>query len=367
MALVVILGLAAIRMRRASERAGAPRLTPAPASIEVATAASGRVETRESFLGPVVAGEEAPLSARMISQVMNVAVREGDPVRAGQPLVELDARELEDAVAAQTASVAAAGEARLAAEVAFEAQEQSTARDKVLVAAEAISRDEWERSQAAEAGARARLRAAEGQVVAATKALASAQTRRGYATLRAPFDAVVSVRHVNPGDLAAPGKPLVTLVRTGSARVRARIPAELVQTLGARTRVALQGPAGERRLPISRVFPAMDASHLGTIEVDAPSGLPLLVGSTLTIDLLQESEVGLVVPAAALLETSGGARVFVVTGTRVRPVAVAVLGCGRAEAAVRGEIDPGARVALGTPARLAMLTAEEPVQVVGGR
>jgi RND family efflux transporter MFP subunit len=363
LALLVVVGLVAVRAQRASERAHAPRLTARPVTIEVAEVRSGSVESRETFLGEAIARDEAPLAARITSQVVVVAVREGDAVRRGQVLVELDRRELDDAAASSEAAIAAVREARLSAQVSFDAQRQSTARDAVLFQAEAISRDEWERSHAAEAAAHARLEAAQAQVATAAKALESADTRRSYATIRAPFDAVVSACSVTAGDLATPGKPLVTVVGMTGVRIRVKLPAERALTLSRESRMAMQGPAGELVVPIARVFPAMDAAHLATVEVDPPPALRLLPGSTIRVDALRQGANGLVVPRSALLENQAGAYLFVLAGDRVRPVLVQVVDRGTDAVTVRGEVRAGDRVATGTPSRLLMLTADTRVEV----
>jgi RND family efflux transporter MFP subunit len=366
MALVVVLGLVGIRARRASERASAPKLAAQPVTIEVSSVRRGRVEGRDAFLGEVVASEEAPLAARIVSQVVAVNVREGDRVHRGQVLVELDRREADDATASSEAALVAAREGRVAAQIAFDAQRLSTARDKTLADAEAISRDEWERSHAAEAAGRARLQAAEAQAATAAKALASAETRRDYATIRAPFDGVVSASFVSPGDLATPGKPLVTVVGSGGVRVRVKIPPERTATISAGSHVALHAPpAADLVLPIARVFPAMDASHLATIEIDPPATMRLLPGSTVPVDLLRHSDDGLLVPTEALLENQSGAHVFVVIGDRVRTVPVQIVDRGADAVLIRGDVREGDRVAVGTPARLAGLTSETRIVVDG--
>jgi RND family efflux transporter MFP subunit len=362
--LALVIGLVTVRARRASERQNAPRLAPQPVTIEVSPLRSGSVQSRQSFLGEVTAGNEAPLSARIVSQVLSVTVREGDAVRRGQLLVDLDPRELDDAAASLEAGVIAAREAQVAGQVAYDAQRQSTARDKTLADAEAISREEFERSHTALAGARARLEAVQAQVVAAQKALQSAATRRGYAAIRAPFDGVVSRRDVNPGDMATPGKPLVTIVRTGGLRVRVKIPADRLAGLAAGHLVAVRGPAGDVALPIARVHPALDASHLATIEVDAPDTLHLLIGATPVVDVMRPSGEGLITPVRALVETQAGAYVFLVAGDRVRRLQVHVLGRGAEGVAIRGEVKAGDLVAVGTPSRLAMLTGDTRIRVV---
>jgi hypothetical protein len=118
-------------------------------------------------------------------------------------------------------------------------------------------------------------------------------------------------------------------------------------------------------LPISRVFPAMDASHLATIEVDAPDSLHLLIGSTLAVEVLRQSGEGLMAPPQALVENQAGAYLFLVDGDRVRRVQVEVVARGAEGVVIRGDVKAGDQVAVGTPARLAMLTGESRIRVAG--
>jgi RND family efflux transporter MFP subunit len=361
---LLVVGLAAVRTQRVREKNQAPTLGAAPVAVEDAAVRRGAVQEARRFLGEVVASEEAPLAARILSQVIAVSVREGDGVRRGQRLVELDPRELEDVAVASQAAVAAAVEGVAAAESAYQAQHDSTSRDKVLADARAISREQWERSEVSLLAAKARLEAARAQLTAARRASDSAATRRGYAVIQAPFDGVVSARYVNPGDLAAPGKPLVAVVATGGLRVRVKVPAETVDRIAIGRPVRLDTPAGQREVKVSRVFPSMDASHLATFEADLPAaGSDLIVGSTVPVEVPHAAVAGLLVPADALLENENGTVVFTVAGGKAHLVRVHVMARSTAEAAVSGEVRDGDRVVVGRPSRLMLLAEGTAVQV----
>ncbi len=361
---LMAVGLGVVRARRVSEKDGAPTIQPAPVVVATAAVRSGQVQDGRRFLGDVVAGEEAPLAARILSQVLAVDVREGDAVRKGQRLIQLDARELDDAVASTEGAVAAAAEGVAAAESAYAAQRAATSRDQVLVDAKAISREAWERSTASQAGVKARLEAARAQLTAARRAADSAAVRRGYAVIQAPFAGVVSARHVDPGDLAAPGKPLLTLVRTDGLRVRVKVTAEMLATVTVGRPVRLQTPAGVEPVAVARVFPAMDQSHLGTFEVDLPaSGFGLMAGSTAPVEVPLPAAEGLIVPVRALLEGGGRAVVFTVSDGVAHAVSVRVTDRSAADAVVTGPLHAGDRVVVGLPSRLMQLADGTPVQV----
>ncbi len=361
---LVVVGLVAIRALRVREKNDAPTIQPAPVVVETAAVRRGEVQDGRRFLGEVVAGEEAPLAARILSQVLAVRVREGDAVRKGQRLIELDPRELDDAVGASQAGVAAAAEGVAAAESAYAVQRDATGRDQVLVDARAISREEWERSGVSLAAAKARLEAARAQLTAARRAADSAETRLGYAAIQAPFDGIVSARFVDPGDLAAPGKPLLTLVRTTSLRVRVKIAAEMLAEIAVGHPVGLDTPAGPQQVPVARVFPAMDSSHLATFEADLPpSGFGLAAGSTVPVQVPSPSVEGVIVPVAALLESESGTVLFTVVAGVAHVVPVRVTARSADDAVVTGDVRAGNRVVVGRPSRLMQLAEGTPVQL----
>jgi RND family efflux transporter MFP subunit len=365
---MVATGLLAIRFRRAHQVASESTLLATPVVVETASVRKAGLRETRRFLGEVMAREQPPLAARIMAQVTNVAVREGDRVGAGAVLIELDPREFDDAVVAAEAGLASAREGLAAAEVAFTTQRDASARDRVLVDAGAISREEWDRSEAAQAAAEARREAARAQLTAAERALASARTRRGYATITAPFDGVVANRYVDPGDLASPGRPLLSLLPTSGARIRVKVPSETLPELEVGRTVRCQGDGGPFEARVARIFPAVDGTRLGTFEAEVPPRTPgMVAGATLTVEVGLARPVALVVPRDALLEGEQGAFVFGVAGGRARQVPVRVLARTASEAAVEGALREGEVVAVGRPSRLMLLADGSPVQPAGGQ
>jgi RND family efflux transporter MFP subunit len=364
--LAVIVGLAALRAVRARAVASETTLAAVPVVVEEATVRRGTLRESRRFLGELMAAEQPPLSARIMAHVVDVGVREGDRVAAGTPLVELDPRELDDGVAMAEAALVAAREGQAASQVALAAQRESTARDEVLVEAGAISREAWDRSSAALAAAQARDEAASAQLTAAERALDSARTRRGYATIVAPFDGVVAARLVDRGDLAVPGKPLLALLPASGMRVRVKVPVETLVLLEPGTPVTCLPEGGSFEARVARVFPAADSSRLGTFEAGVPADAPPLVaGTTMEVELGVDSPEALIVPRDAVLEGAQGAFVFVLDQGRVHQVPVRVVARTATEVAVDAPIDEGSTVVVAQASRLMLLAEGTAVQLAG--
>jgi len=349
-AVLVVLGLAAVRVKRSREKADARPLPAVAPAVEVAAVTQGVVSETRHFLGEVSGAEEALLSSRILAPVTRVAVREGDHVRRGQVLVSLEAGELDTAVRASSAGVSSA-------EAAFRTQRDASARDRILFEAKAVSQEGWDRSRANEAAAQSRL-------VAARETLDAAQRRMGYASIVAPFDGVVSRRDVDPGDLAAPGRTLLVVVRGSGVRVRVKLPAEMLGGVVTGQPIWLDASNSRVEGRITRVFPAMDASHLATVEADLAKAPPgLVAGATLGVDVQVASAEGLVVPSRALLEGEAGAFVFRVTDGRTHPISVRTASRSQDGVVVTGPLRVGDRVVLAQPARLMTLAEGTPVSI----
>jgi hypothetical protein len=115
----------------------------------------------------------------------------------------------------------------------------------------------------------------------------------------------------------------------------------------------------------TRVYPALDASRLGSVETvlpEPPFGLPpgAIVAATYDVTPVR----GLVVPALALLEGLDETLVVRVKDGHAEPVPVAVAAHGSAEAVVTGPLAAGELVVVGLESELMALTAGTPLRAV---
>jgi RND family efflux transporter MFP subunit len=228
---------------------------------------------------------EATLSTKLMGTVQVVRVREGDRVRRGDVLLELDARDL-DARAAQVQAGLAEAEAVL-----HEA-EVNAERMRMLFAEEAAPKAQLD---AAETGL-ARARAA---VETAKAAAAEVDAVRDYATLRAPFDGIVVRRLVDTGSFAAPGAPLLVVQDSRRLRVSVTAAPESVSGLERGAVVTARIEQWPAEATVEGVVPA--AGSLDTVNaiVDNAAGR-YLAGSAASLLLPAGERTALVVPASAV-------------------------------------------------------------------
>lgn len=302
-----------------------------------------------SVAGTVRPETTSTLAANVVGTVVRVAVAEGDRVRKGDVLVQIDAREprarldrtraggdeLERAIEAATAN------AQLA--------ETTYERYAALHERGSASRQEYDEANARHTAARAelnRLIAKRAEVRAATT---EAETALDFSSVRAPVDGVVSARLVDPGAQAAPGVPLVTIESEKAVRVDASVPEHVTVRTGDRATVT----ARERRIAarVVRVQPSLDASARSAL-VKLQLEEPLRAGTYVKVAFAIGTRDVVTVPLDALVRRGQLTSVFVVAAdgvARMRLVTLGATGDGQAE--VLSGLTAGERI-VAAPARV---------------
>lgn len=274
---------------------------PAP-SLVVTTVkpATRAMERTITVSGSAAAWQEMFLGVELTGiRVAEVLVDVGDRVKAGQPLLRLDARTLEVQARQADASV---NQARASLELA----KANSDRGASLVKEGLISS-----SNADEL--RATLASAEAQLVTAEADRDAARLRLGYATLRAPDAGVISARSVQPGQVVSSGSDLLRLIRQGRLEWRAELAEADLPRVAIGTEVELTGPGGERvRGKVRAVSPAIDPeTRTGILYADLPEPRNFRAGMFAQGEILLGSAATTVLPREAVVYRDGFPYVFV--------------------------------------------------------
>ncbi|USI72407.1 efflux RND transporter periplasmic adaptor subunit [Sphingomonas morindae] len=174
-----------------------PAAPPAP-TVSVAQPLQRDVVNWDEYIGHFEAPQSVDLRARVTGVVTKILFRDGQDVRAGQPLFVIDPRPYEAQLRQAEAQVASSRATLINAQAV-------EARSAQLVQAQAVSREELENNQAQTRTARANLQSAEAQ-------LYNARLNLGFTTVRAPVAGRVSSRRVSLGDQVTSGDTLLTTV-----------------------------------------------------------------------------------------------------------------------------------------------------------
>ena len=236
--------------------AQALKAEPARAATSAATSA---------FDGVVEAVRQTVMAAQVAGAVVQLDVKVGDRVKAGQVLLRIDARAADQNAAASNAQVQAAKASLDVASKDFERQKQLFQKNYI--------------SQAALERAESEFKSTQAQVTAQMAQAGAARTQSGFYVVRAPFAGVIAEVPVSLGDTAMPGRPLLTLYDPSALRVTAAIPQSLASQMaaGQLPQVELPGlPTAAAWVQPSHVqlLPTVDAAtHTVTLRAELPAGL----------------------------------------------------------------------------------------------
>jgi multidrug efflux system membrane fusion protein len=347
-ALIAAGAMLVLHTRRAIARLPTPDRPPFP--VATALVKDGAVADTLQTLAVVQPDRSSTVAALVQGTLLEVRGREGDRIAAGQLMARIDARVLQDAVEAAQARLGAADEDLRKQQMIFE-------RDKSLFASRDIPQQTFDVSKA-------QLEASRASKVVAQRAYESALTSRGYADVTAPYSGVITARLVEPGDVAAPGKPLFSLQVQGHVRVLSKVSQDVLSRLRVGCAVTFSANGQTLVSRVSRIYPALDAARLGIVETDvdvAPFGLPS--GATLAASYSAAPASGMVVPASALLQGLKETLVVRVQGGVTEAVPVTVTGRSTSEATVVGALQPGQAIVVGLPSELMALSSGARVSV----
>ena len=268
--------------------------------VKIETVKSTPVPEDYEAVGTVRSKTTTVLSSKTMGNILAVHIREGDHVRTGQLLIEIDdrdtkaqlqkaqagLREVQDAQEEIEQTIRAAESARDAAEAGRSLALATFTRYKSLLDEKSVSRQEFDEVQA-------KLKVAEAEVDRASRMLqallakknqvhakqeqvradiASAQVYVGYSRILSPMDGIVISRQAEMGLLAVPGVPLLTIEDNSHYRLEVSVEDSMFGKirLGTSAQISINalGPQ-ELSSRVAEIVPASDpGSRSSTVKID---------------------------------------------------------------------------------------------------
>ena len=349
--------------KRAAERKAEAEATSARAlPVQTARVELGDVEATIETSGTVVVREEADIVAKVPGRVASVSVDESETVRAGQVVVKLEQDDILAQVAQAKAAVQGAEAGRGGARAQLTAirtgartQERRQAENAVAQARAnlenarstyermrdlfdlgAISRQQMdlvqmqydvaraqydsaqEQLSLVDEGARAediqaaeqRLKQAEAGVAQARAALQLAQVQLANTLIRSPVSGRVSLRSIEPGEMAAPGVPLLHIVNNQTAYLEVAVSDARIGRIrrGMEASITVDGIPGDTfRGRVTEINPVADPASRASrvkISVEGPSA-EIRPGMFARVALTTERREGVVVVPRHVLVRQG--------------------------------------------------------------
>lgn len=285
--------------------ASAPVLAQGGVSVPTVQIGARAVSTGYEIDGVVEPVKQSVISAQASGRVVNLLVKMGDRVKAGQLLATIDDRETTVGVQRSQAQVAQAQAELRNAQVHYERTRDLRAQGFMSQAALDVAQTQYQAAQAGHAQASAGARAS--------------ALSQGYTRVTAPYDGWVLQTHAEAGDLAVPGKPLVTVYAPQPLRAVVQVPASLAEStrMAKEVQVQLSDANGDSKwvAPVKRsAMPAADPvsqTVVWRLDLSAQAAQNLLPGQQLRVRFVGGQAQRTVVPAAAVLRRGELTAVYV--------------------------------------------------------
>lgn len=320
----------ALASAASSAPSSAKRANNKPVSVQVSEARSGAVRVVQNGLGTVVSLYSASVKSRVSGQLVRVHFTEGELVKEGQLLAELDPRSFQ----AEVMQV-----------------EGQLARDRALLTNatldlgryEALGKESIARQEEVEAR-RSLVKQYEGALLAGQGLLRTKSLQLSFSRVTAPIGGRIGLRQVDPGNIVGPndanGIAVINSLRPIS--VVFTLPEDVVPAVSARLTAARQKheslvveaweKGNKARLAVGKLLTLDNQIDAGTGTVKlkaefANEDLSLFPNQFVNVRLLLETRGDkVVVPAAAIQRGSQGTFVYAVTGAGAATVRVVDLG-----------------------------------------
>ena len=191
--LVALVGIGALTRREK----GSP--------VQVSTVGKENLQSKVSANGKVQAVKKVDISANVMGRVTRLAVKEGDVVKAGQFLLEIDPSRFQASTQGLQAGVEAAESDLASNQTRFNQAKSDFARAEANRKAGIISQAEFEQTRTAMSTAQSSVQSSQRRVDQAKAGVREAKVGLNYATINSPMDGVVTARRIEVGETAVMG------------------------------------------------------------------------------------------------------------------------------------------------------------------
>ncbi len=228
--------------------------------------------------GAVVSDNQKMLTSRYMGFIKSVHVSEGDRVKKGDLLYEIDSKEIDSAKAQVELGI---GQAILALNM---HQSQHTNillnldRNRRLFQKNIVSKYDLENLILAEKNLKDMIRVAQKQVEQAKARLKEVMNQYNYLRVKAPNDGVIVQKNINEGEMAIPGMPALVLTDLSKLKIITEVSEKNLKFIKIGKEVGVS-------------IPSVDINNRGTISSIIPSSNPMTHSFKVKISFDDEKKV----------------------------------------------------------------------------
>lgn len=299
-------------------------------NVPIVVAQKSTVPDWLEAVGTVRAAQTSQLASQIMGNIVAIQAHEGERVESGQVLVTLDDAQLRAGFEQATAAELAAQKDVSAAESELALAESTLKRYQQLYERQSVSPQEFDEIKTRAQSAEARRDMARAALAQADAALMQARTSLGYTRIRAPFAGVVTERKADPGTLASPGVPILTLEDTRNYRLEVTVDERDVRLvhLGQPTPLNIDAlGSAEIQGRVVQIVPAADpGSRSFLVKIELPKDAHLRSGLFGRAQFARGERSTILLPRSAVVERGQLQGVYVLDPEQIAGLHYVTLG-----------------------------------------
>ncbi len=319
---------------------------PAALTLHVTTVTpqKGTLVTAQRFLAQIQSKHGIKVTTKLAGTIEKLYVHTGQNVKKGDPLLTIDSTELRS----NLDSLKAALQAQLND---LELARSTDAANQKLFEAGALPKQKLDQY-------RVGLAAKEAQIEGTRQKIAQVEHQMTYLNLTAPFDGHIDAVMLHEGDLAATGRPILSMSNGKKKLVFGFVPTVKTQIKPGQ----IVSSAGMQIGTVRTIY-ATSQNGLVNAEVALTQPIALPVGASMDIDVAIRAIQGCILPDDTLIHTAKGVRLMQYSEGHFSSMDVNVT--AQNEGRVIVQPCPQYPVARGSEVRLAQLPAYDNVRISG--
>jgi RND family efflux transporter MFP subunit len=276
-------------------------IAPTGPAVKVMAVGQKTVTGYSDIDGVVEAVMQSTLSSQIPGRVLSLNVKAGDRVKAGQVLASIDDRETQSGVLRSQAQLQQSDAELRQLEIALKRTQELKTQGFVSSAALDLAEAQYKAAQAGRDSAGA--------------ATAQAKVTQSFSKVTAPYDAWVLETSAQAGDLALPGKPLITVYAPQPLRVVMQWPASQKNAMPKLSDIQIQSSTETIKPVAMQIMPNADGiSQTIGIKLDLPrtgAAVNASPGQQVQVRIAGAAQAKGLVPKSAILRRGEMTTVYV--------------------------------------------------------
>lgn len=375
LAAVVSMSLIALPLSGCGNKAPEEKVEIEAVRVAVAAAKKGDIANVVKATGSLKAQKEVGVVAKTGGKVSQVRVKVGDKVKAGDVLIQLDTSDLVAQIKAAEAGIALSQAGQKQAAIQYKDAKDNLARMELLFKEGAISQLQLDGAKmqfdlaSANYNPEGGTSMTQAQINQAKAQLETLKVSLSNLTITAPISGVISAKAVEPGEMASPGAPLLTIVNDDQMLVEATVPEGEVNLVAPGTEVEVivkSAKAEPYKGKVTTVSPNMDQrTRAYNIEISLLEKDDKLKGGMMAEAILvADIEKGLLtIPKVAIVDRGNEKFVYVIKENKAEKRIIEIGRGDKDKVEVTNGLTEGEQV---VTAGQQLIADESPVKVQGG-